>query len=313
MLFAFRGMRLTTHGVNSESEAVLPTGSQAVARAAPNLPESRKEQLKSLAKAVLDFAPVRRAVDLPKHSAQYRRLLNRALPSWLKFRGVFSSFAEAQSNLPAGARIGYDHDEIAGIYKGYANWVLSGDYPVLLWLHQILQTTSTVFDFGGNLGISFFAFQNYIPYPKNLVWTVCDLPAVIRGGEKFAEERNERRVRFTERFDGASDCEVLLASGSLMYVQRSLSDMMRGLTRLPRHLLINRTAVHGSRACVTLQNIRWMVAPYHVFERSSFVNQFEALGYTLVDEWLDATHSCWIPFYPENSVQAYSGFYFRRS
>jgi putative methyltransferase (TIGR04325 family) len=81
---------------------------------------------------------------------------------------------------------------------------------------------------------------------------------------------------------------------------------------LPRHLLINRTAIHPSRACITLQNIRWMISPYHIFQRENFIQEIESLGYTLIDDWQDATHSCWIPFYPEHSVPSYTGFYFRR-
>jgi hypothetical protein len=55
-----------------------------------------------------------------------------------------------------------------------------------------------------------------------------------------------------------------------------------------------------------------MVSPYQIFLRDQFIASLEALGYKLLDMWPDADHTCWIPFYPEYSVEAYSGLYFRR-
>ncbi len=301
---------MEAHAAEEKSPA-LQARAETRLSARPKWPEEgSKEELKALAKALLEFAPIRRLIDLGKPSARFRRLLDRSLPSWLKFHGVFPSFADARANLPGGAMVGYDHEEITGIYKSQA--VLEGDYPILLWLRDILPTASSVFDLGGNLGISFYAFESYVPYPEDIAWTVCDVPAVVRAGEKLAGERGERRLHFTGQFQDAADCDVLLTSGCLMYVEQPLAEMLRGLPRLPRHLLINRTAIHPSRGCVTLQNIRWMISPYHILERTEFIQDIEALGYTLIDEWLDATHSCWIPFYPEHSVPAYSGFYFKR-
>jgi putative methyltransferase (TIGR04325 family) len=79
-------------------------------------------------------------------------------------------------------------------------------------------------------------------------------------------------------------------------------------------LLINRLPLHPSRECITLQNIGRLVAPYRIFRRDQFIGEISSLGYALVDSWVDPhpQHHCWIPFYPEFTVPAYTGLYFVR-
>jgi hypothetical protein len=44
-----------------------------------------------------------------------------------------------------------------------------------------------------------------------------------------------------------------------------------------------------------------------------FVQALDSLGYRLVDEWQTLGVGCEIPFHPEHSIGAYSGFYFTRN
>jgi putative methyltransferase (TIGR04325 family) len=235
--------------------------------------------------------------------------LNKCLPSWIKFQGVYSSFDEARAHAPKGVRFGYDHEEIATAYQGQT--FLPSDYPAIFWMHEALQDGSRIFDFGGSVGVSFYLWQKYFRYPNNIEWLVCDLPAVVQAGQKLANEKNENRLRFTSCFEDANGFDFVLMSGCLQYIETPASEFLQKLKRLPRHLLINRVPLHRSRQCVTLQNIRWMVSPYQIFLRDRFIASLEALGYKLLDMWPDADHTCWIPFYPEYSVEAYSGLYFR--
>lgn len=263
-------------------------------------------------KACLEIPPVRQLIDLPKAMPIYRSLLNGCLPTWVKFRGVYDSFEHALAHVPKGARVGYDHDQIAGIYRRYTDLAFASDYPVLYWLSQILKSGSRVFDLGGNVGVSFYAWKQYLPYSEHTEWLVCDLPSVIREGQKLAAQRNEKRLRFTSLVSDGEGFECLLTSGCLQYIEARAWDLLRPLSCLPSHVIVNRIPLHASRECVTLQNIRWMVSPYHVFRGDRFVEGMQSLGYRLVDFWSDAEHSCWIPFYPEFSVPYYSGLYFCR-
>jgi putative methyltransferase (TIGR04325 family) len=270
-----------------------------------------RSQKKAFAKAVLEIAPVRHLIDLGKPFRIYRNLLNRCLPSWIKFQGVYGSFEEAQGNAPKGIRSGYDHEDIATVYQGQT--FLPSDYPAIFWLRSVLQREGVrVFDFGGSVGISFYLWQKYFEYPPNIEWLVCDLPAVVHAGRKLAIQKEQNRLHFTSGFEDADGFDFILTSGCLQYVETPISDLLRKLNRLPPHLLINRVPLHDSRHCVTLQNIRWMVSPYQIFCRERFISSLEVLGYKLIDSWLDPDHTCWIPFYPEYSVEAYSGLYFRR-
>jgi putative methyltransferase (TIGR04325 family) len=271
------------------------------------IPKARK---KALVKALLEVGPVPYLINLGKPIPRYRQFLSHCLPSWVKFRGVYASFDEARANAPKSVPLGYDHDEIALGYKDQN--FLTSDYPAAFWLREAFRDGASVLDLGGSVGISFYAWEHYFQYPANLRWTVCEVPSVTQAGQKIARERNEDRLYFTSQIEEGDGSNCLLASGSLQYIETSMAALLKRLPRPPRHLIINRIPLHGRNECITLQNIRWAVSPYRVFQRDAFIADCESLGYTVVDAWTVPDHSCWIPFYPEFSLASYSGLYFRK-
>lgn len=62
----------------------------------------------------------------------------------------------------------------------------------------------------------------------------------------------------------------------------------------------------------TLQNIGTVFCPYKVFNGTEFVEQLQALGYKLLDTWKIPGKGCHIPYHPEHSVSAYTGYVFER-
>jgi putative methyltransferase (TIGR04325 family) len=273
---------------------------------------TEKQRLRALVKAVLETAPIRLLLDLGKPFSAYRAFLNGCLPSRIKFRGIYESFDEARANAPKGARLGYDHEEAAGIHEWQANTALDSDYPVLFWLTECLPGAPRLFDLGGNVGVSFYAWQNYLEFPDGLQWLVCDVPAVIERGRKLAVEKGDGRISFTSSFSDADGFGVLLTSGCLQLVEPPIATLLAGLKNLPENLLINRIPLNKSRSGVTLLNLGSVVSPYHVFNRDEFIAEVEDAGYRLIDIWSADDHCCWIPFYPEYSVEAFSGLYCRR-
>lgn len=263
-------------------------------------------------KAILKTPAVRFLIDVGKPISSYKSFLNRCTPSRSKYRGVYATFNEAKANVQKGASIGYDNERAAVMYLSYVNFILPSDYPVIFWLRDALRSGVRVFDFGGNVGISFYSFEKYLNYPKDLEWVVCDVPSVVKAGQNLANQRKETRLSFASRFEDADGFDILLASGSLQYIARPLGELLSRLKRPPRHVLINRLPLHDTRECVTLQNIGVTVCPYYVFRKDRFITDVQASGYELQDLWTDATHSCMIPFYPEYSVPRYSGLYFSR-
>ena len=293
------------------TENTKPRSRREILAAIENNSRARLTRKRALVEALLEVGPLSYLINLGKPNGSYRRWLTRCLPSWVKCRGIYASFEDARAHAPQNVPLGYDHEEIALGYKNQK--FLNSDYPAAFWLREALQDgPPTVLDLGGSVGISFYAWERYFPYPDGLRWIVCEVPAVAHAGEKIALEQNEDRLRFTSHIERADGCNCLLASGSLQYIEPSIKDLLKRLARQPRHLIINRIPLHSSLECITLQNIRWAVSPYRVFQRDAFIAECESLGYTLIDAWNVPDHSCWIPFYPEFSVATYSGLYFRR-
>ena len=164
-------------------------------------PKARK---KALVEALLEIGPLSYLINLGRPNGSYRRLLTRFLPSWVKCRGVYASFEDARAHAPKSVPLGYDHDEIALGYKGQK--FLCSDYPAAFWLREALQDLPSVLDLGGSVGISFYAWEHYFPYPENLHWVVCEVPSVVHAGEKIALEENEDRLHFTAQIEQADGC-----------------------------------------------------------------------------------------------------------
>jgi putative methyltransferase (TIGR04325 family) len=229
------------------------------------------------------------------------------------FRGVYTSFAEAEASAPATKPIGYDHPAPAAMYDERMSRVHPADYPVLFWLGSIMTSTRRVFDFGGHVGIAHYAFERYLGYPEDLVWTVLDVAAVVERGRRLAAESARKGLVFTSDIAEASGADVFLAAGSLQYVREPLDAMLTGLQELPRHVVINKTPLYDGESFVTLQSIGTAFCPYAIFNRVAFIERVCALGYELVDSWENVELSCSVALRRDKIVPRYTGLYFRRS
>jgi hypothetical protein len=87
----------------------------------------------------------------------YERSFARRPPN--RFRGVYRTFAEAEASIPPGERVGYDHVELAGLYRHRMEKANQSDYAVLFWLRGILGPGSFVFDYGGHVGVSYHGWK----------------------------------------------------------------------------------------------------------------------------------------------------------
>jgi len=229
------------------------------------------------------------------------------------FSGIYHSFAEATAAAPAHHKLGYDHSELAELYIDRHDKILPSDYPVILWLERALRSGRSIFDFGGHLGVQFYSYQKYIDYPKDLRWTVLDMPKIIERGRILAAERAANQLGFTLDFADAARHDIFFASGSLQYVETPLVERLEKLARLPSHVILNKTPLVDSEPFVTLQNTMHTFCPYAIFNRRAFIEPLFSLGYELVDAWDTPDMSCLLPLNPEHSVPAYSGVYLRLS
>jgi putative methyltransferase (TIGR04325 family) len=262
------------------------------------------DTLSKIANAVRRFPPY-----LAYEYARYRR----NFPKTKGFCGIYSSFDEALAEAPPELPRGYDSDEPARMYEDRLSRVFPSDYPVLFWLNRLLGANMHVVDFGGHVGIAFYAYDRYLSYPEGLRYTVVDVPAVVAHGQELARKRGETRLNFTADAAAVGPHELLLASGSTQYLEPAdpMANLDR-LGRLPDHVILNRIPIHPSQTFVTLQNIGTTVCPYRIYRRDTVLQGFNTRGYDVMDEWQNLEHACMLPFDRDHSVPFYTGFLLRK-
>ncbi len=240
----------------------------------------------------------------------YERTFARRAPN--RFRGVYASFAEAERSIPAGARVGYDHAELAGLYRHRMEKANQSDYSVLFWLRGILAPGSFVFDFGGHVGVSYHGWRRYLGYPPGTRWLVQDVAAIIKVGAELAAERDSPGLAFTTEVADARGCDVFFSAGALQYVDEPLPSILARIGSRPRHVILNKMPVYDGESFVTVQSTGRAFHPYRIDNRAGLVTSVTDLGYRMVDDWADRECSCTIPFTRGRDIEAYSGFYFVR-
>lgn len=207
--------------------------------------------------------------------------------------------------------MGFDHEESATLYDERMGKLYPSDYPALFWLREALQDARSVFDFGGHVGISFYAYDEPLALGDDVRWMVCDVPKIAARGRELAAKNGATRLEFCTAFSSCEGYDALLCSGSLHFVEPTLATMLAGVSKRPRHLVVNKLPLTDGEPFVTLQNTVHSFNPYKVQNRRQFEDGLSALGYEMKDAWENADMSCHIPLHRERTVERYSGFYFR--
>lgn len=240
------------------------------------------------------------------HEVRFRRNLRENL-----FRGVYASFDAAAATKPSNGPLGYDNPDAAVMYRDRMKVVFPTDYPVLFWLQQLFAKGCTqLFELGGHVGVSYYAYQTVMSYPDALCWVVSDVPAVMERGAVMSKNMDELgKLSFEGDFSKAAQADVFLAMGVLQYLPETLADRLASLERMPRHLLLNLTPLHPAHAYFTLQSIGTAFCPYRIEQMSAFLDSLKALGYTVRDTWINPDKACKIHLHPKHSLDHYYGFY----
>lgn len=248
----------------------------------------------------------------PAVAAAHARRFNRRVGSVRLFRGIYPDYAAALRDIPADRQRGYDNAAAAQRLVHERLRLIPSDYPILFWLSRLLPGQRLLFDWGGNIGTSYLAYRRILPLPAELSWLVNDVPAVVALGEQLAEQEGAPNLRFTTTLDTLAEADILLAAGSIHFIEDPLGDLARAAA-LPRHILLNKVPVYDRPAAVTLQNFGSALCPNHLFNGADLRARFEQWGYRLVDSWQVLELGCQIPLFPEHCIDAYSGFYFERA
>ncbi len=230
-------------------------------------------------------------------------------------RGIFRTHAEAAAAVPVNGLVGYDHDAPATMYGDRMTRIFPSDYPMLYWLRKAFDEGATrVFDLGGHIGLSYYAYRRYLDYPPDLTWQVSDVPAVMKKGREIAATRDDaQHLSFVEHLGAAGDVQILFTAGCLQYLEKTLADMLAELPTKPTWLIINLLPLHPARAWWTVQSIGTAFCPYRIQQDERFVSDITRLGYELVDRWENPEKRCEIAFEPALSLEGYHGMAFRRA
>ncbi len=239
-------------------------------------------------------------------------LLRYVVDLLLGYRRTFAAFAEAQACSSRYIDAGHEHTEEISQHVAFSSVVRESDYPVLFFLSDSSHGLRTIFDLGGNVGNLFYAYQRYLKFSDDLIWMVLDLPAQKSFGERFAAEKNERRIRYVDSFAAASGVDLFISSGSLHYFEPPLSEMLGQLTVLPHRVVVNRTPCSSVDDLVTVQEGKGCLVPCKLHSKNKLIEGMQNLGYELRGEWPVHERKLWVPLYPDYSSSHYSGFYFER-
>lgn len=243
---------------------------------------------------------------------RYQRYFSEATDKIL-FRGVYSSFEAAHAAAPASRPMGYDNDASAAMFRDALDRIFPADYPPLFWLSRALgEGARAVFDFGGHVGVKYYAFSRYLEVPPNLEWTVCEVSAVARAGVDLASERGATTLRFVTDPRAADGHDVFYSSGALQFIEPSLPELLEPLTTKPEHVIVNSTSYWDRPTFYTLQNSGRAFCVYKVEHLQTTLDHMARIGYCLVDRWLNPEKNCVVPHHPDYAVRGYTGLYFRR-
>ena len=231
-------------------------------------------------------------------------------------RGIFETFDQARQSAPPTKPVGFDNAGPAAMYQEWHSRTRPSDYPVLFWLAEWLRAGARrVFDLGGHVGISYYAFGPYLRFDPGLRWTVLEVEATRRAGAALALERGvDAQLSFVSELSAASGADILLAAGSLQFIDGpGLGTSLRSLKERPRWVLINKTPLTPGKTFVTLQNASTAFVPCRITNADEFIADLTGAGYRLVDRWENADMGCLLPMEPERSVRCHSGLAFERT
>lgn len=214
-----------------------------------------------------------------------------------RFKGAFPDRETALASLPVARRQGYDDPSVAPVAFEMMCRVAPWDYPVLYWLKSLHQPGLQVVDAGGHLGTKFIAFEKYLAL-ADLRWTVLDLPGIVDVAHRWqADGKLPDAVRFCPDAADAGKPDVLLASGLMQYIDKSLAEFIAGMSARPRHVILNKVAVRDGASVVTLEQIGPNRVPYQIRDRQAFEDEIAAAGYVIRDRWDIPEISHRIPFH----------------
>ena len=229
------------------------------------------------------------------------------------FAGVYPSHEAALADIPAGRDAGWDTDDVAAIWVDCIAPMQLSTYASFFWLSQLLESNGTVVDYGGSIGLTYYAWRKLLPLPAGLRWVVVEVEAIVRQGRRVAEREQATGLEFFDDLSAAPRADVLFTAGALQYMPESVPGLFERLGYRPSYVLVNKLPLTSRDDYWSLQNFGPAVAPCRMFNEHAFLDYFSRHGYGVMDRWDVVDLVCEIPFHPEAHLDHFCGLLFRRN
>ncbi len=232
---------------------------------------------------------------------------------WATHLGEFGSFDEANAYISKRAKpTNYvlDHDR----WLKQRENLSPHDYPVAFWLDKLINHwgQESLVDFGGSVGVSYYAMKKYMTFPEDLLWIVCELKEAVERGLQISAQRGETQIQFTSDLNVIDGAAIFMALGSLQYLENTPYDLLAQNETIPNYLIINKLPLSSIKSFVTIESAGDGLYPCRVQSEASFLADMEGLGYRLVDRWKCLEHNMQVALRPELSFRCFDGFFFSR-
>ena len=268
---------------------------------------------KTLLRAAVTQTPIGGALrHVPMVEKAFARRTLRRTDDVVLFAGVYESYAAADRAIPDSRKHGWDNQEAASRYMFQIDYMLPTTYATFFWLSKLLQPQSTLLDYGGNIGLSYYGYVKRRELPAGAHWVIVELPQLVAIGTKMAQRQKAAQLEFATDLTSAPACDILLSAGALQYMENSVPGLLEKMAARPKHVLLNKVPLHRERSYWTLQNFGNAVSPYRIYKEDEFLGYFEKAGYVLRDRWAVPELSCAIPFHPREYVKEFAGMYWER-
>ena len=201
------------------------------------------------------------------------------------YRGRFLTSEEARDSLPATRRSAYDNEALVSIGIESFSTIHSFDWPILALCQKLMRENHlhAVTDFGGHVGVKFYAFKDLLNLPEDFRWQIVDVPAMVREGRKRVPA-GVHSLCFYENLEETEACDALLCSGVLQYLDFSIEQIVGRLPRKPYMIFVNKVPMSSVEGFFTMETFVKSL-PCHVFGPDDLEKARQHLGYKLVASW----------------------------
>jgi putative methyltransferase (TIGR04325 family) len=202
-----------------------------------------------------------------------------------RFRGRFQTRQEAVASLPPEAASAYDDEHLVSINLESFSQIHPFDWPVVALCQRLMREgrMKVMTDFGGHVGVKYYAFEDMLPETEGFTWQVVDVAAMLREGRARLSPDNTA-LKFYLRLEDTAPCDALLLSGVVQYSDFEIAEIVARLPKKPYIIFLNKVPVSEQAGYYTIEKYIKPL-PYRVYGNGELDRIRTTLGYHRVAQW----------------------------